>query len=81
MAAAIKKTQKPAATANSRRLLNMILRRVGRSGEGLDPSIEQCSWPVLEILDMTRLASVVPSQGAAGLRQRRGDSCLGSEAY
>jgi len=35
----------------------MILGRVDRSGEGVDPSIEQCSWPVLELLDMTRRLS------------------------
>ena len=62
--AATNKTQKPAAAASWRRPLNMILRRVGRSGEGLDPSIELCSWPVLELFDMTGVAPVVPSQGA-----------------
>jgi hypothetical protein len=43
MAAATNKTQKPAGAASWRRLLNTILRRLGRRGEGLDPSIEQFS--------------------------------------
>jgi hypothetical protein len=69
-AAASSTTQKPAAAARCRRLPNMILRRVGRSGEGLDPSIKHCSWLVLGLLDMTGLTSVASSQRAVALRPR-----------